>query len=255
MIDRDIKKWCPNNKIDDDPIYRQAAMLVKARADFHYMVPFYDMFNHISDSTKYNIAHKSTPYGPVKRSGYEIITTRTIQKSEELYNSYNRCNICAEMYDYHGTPEVFLNYGFVESMPQRWLFDFARVKFDLDWKKDIHDLESSTVDDMVVTFLVPPSKRGMALLQVELDRLTTTFGTKRYEVNYKELGIPDSEWSTLWQYYDALCNALQCAIQQSYKSMVDDVWDLDDNWWVKDGYLTSDDLSKGEHGVYPTINA
>ena len=86
MIDRDIKKWCPNNKIDDDPIYRQAAMLVKARADFHYMVPFYDMFNHISDSTKYNIAHKSTPYGPVKRSGYEIITTRKIHKSEELYN-------------------------------------------------------------------------------------------------------------------------------------------------------------------------
>ena len=109
------------------------------------------------------------------------------------------------------------------------------------------------MDDMVVTFLVQPSKRGMALLQEELDRLTTTFGTKRYEVNYKELGIPDSEWSTLWQYYDALCNALQCAIQQSYKSMVDDVWDLDDNWWVKDGYLTSDDLS--EHGVYPTINA
>jgi hypothetical protein len=248
--------------MDDEPLYRQAAMLVKARADFHYMVPFYDMFNHVGDSAKYNIAHKATPYGPVKRSGYEIVTTRRIQKSEELYNSYNRCNICAENYDHHGTPEMFLNYGFVESMPQRWLFDFARVKFDLDWKKDngvfVDDdgkiLLSPTADDVVVTFLVPPSKRGMALLQEELDRLITTFGTRRHDdINYKDLGILDSEWSTLWQYYDALCNALRCAIQQSSNSMVDDVWDLDDNWWVKDGLLTADDVK--EHAVYPTINA
>jgi hypothetical protein len=35
--------------------------------------------------------------------------------------------------------------------------------------------------------------------------------------------------------------------------MTDDVWKLDDNWWVQDGTLTAADID--EHRVYPIINA
>jgi hypothetical protein len=230
-----------------EPLFRQAVMLVKARADYNYMVPFYDMMNH--HNGKYNVAHRYNPYvSHNDRSviGYEIVTTKKIKKSEELYNSYNRCNICEAVVDHHGTPEIFINFGFVEVMPQRWLFDFARVKFDLDWR----DADEST-GDLVVSFLVPPSARGIALLQEELVRLSS-FGTKR-DLDPKDAGIPESEWQSLWQYYHALKTALECAVEQSRDgNMTDEVWKLDENWWVKDGRITAEDDE--EHWVYPTIS-
>jgi hypothetical protein len=60
-----------------------------------------------------------------------------------------------------------------------------------------------------------------------------------------------------WQYYDALYNALSCAIQQSRcennVAMTDNVWELDDNWWVKDGSIIAAEID--EYPVYPTINS
>ena len=111
-----------------------ALMLVKARADYQYLVPFYDMMNHSNRKT--NVAHKYDPYkgDKIDKKGYEIVTSKPVLAREELFNSYNHCSICQEYYDWFGTPEMFLHFGFVEGYPQRWLFDFARVKFDLDWK-------------------------------------------------------------------------------------------------------------------------
>ena len=248
MIDRDFLEWCDETpERMNEPLFRQAVMLVKARADYNYMVPFYDIMNH--HNGRYNTAHQVNPYVPRNDSviGYEIVTTKKIKKSEEIYNSYNRCNICQEYFDSYGTPEVFSNWGFVEAMPQRWLFDFARVKFDLDWR----DGDEST-GDLVVSYLVPPSARGIALLRQELDRISS-FGTKR-DIDPKVAGIPASEWQSLWQYYHALRNALECAVEQSRdENMTDDVWKLDENWWVKDGTLTAEHVK--EHWVYPTISA
>ncbi|KAL3783322.1 hypothetical protein ACHAW5_009383 [Stephanodiscus triporus] len=103
-------------------------------------------------------------------------------------------------------------------MPQRWLFDFARVKFDLDWR----DADESTGD--LVRYLDP-----------------------------NDAGIPGSEWQSLWQYYQALKTALECAVEQSRDGyMTDEVWKLDENWWVKDGTITAE--YDEEHWVYPTIS-
>jgi hypothetical protein len=93
------------------------------------------MMNH--NNGKANVEHKYDPYSiadNILETGYEIVTSKDISAGEELFNSYNKCNICYEYFDWFGTPEIFLRYGFVESYPQRFLFDFARVKFDLDWK-------------------------------------------------------------------------------------------------------------------------
>ena len=92
------------------------------------------MMNH--SNSKMNVVHKYNQYGgdPIDKTGYEMVTSKPILAGEELYNSYNHCTICQQYYDWFGTPEMFLHFGFVEGYPQRWLFDFARVKFDLDWK-------------------------------------------------------------------------------------------------------------------------
>ena len=52
----------------------------------------------------------------------------------------------------------------------------------------------------------------------------------------------------------AILRCLVNAVQPSRYAnvMIDKVWELDDNWWVKDGTLTAVDVEK-DHAVYPTI--
>ena len=204
------------------------------------------MMNH--HNGHYNVKHLYDPFkpDPIDKTGYEVVTSKTIRSGEELYNSYNHCNICYDVYDWFGTPEMFLHYGFVEPMPQRWLFDFARVKFDLDWK----DGDEST-GELGVKFLVPPSEKGIALLKVELDRLES-FSIMYRSTDYEERGILASEWDALWQYYDALHDAISHAVQ-SNAVFTDDVWKLGDDWWVKDGTLRAADHD--EHWVLPIIHS
>ena len=155
--------------------------------------------------------------------------------------------VCQDMLDWFGTPEMLLHFGFVKEMPQTWLFDFARVKFDLDWS----DADESP-GDAVVNFLLTPSVKGIGLLNKELTRLAS-FATRR-DNGHNDAGIPASERQSLWQYYDALHYALSCVVQQSSNgNMTDDVWKLDKNWWVKDGTQTADD--DNHYYVYPTIDA
>ncbi|KAL7552899.1 hypothetical protein ACHAWF_016148 [Thalassiosira exigua] len=241
----DIAEECDGDI--DDELYRHAAQMVKARGDYAFLVPFYDMMNH--HNGKFNVKHRYNPYDfessdLVERFGYDIITTKALNAGEELINSYNRCSsACTQYYDWFGTPEMLLHYGFVESLPQRWLFDFARIKFDLDWK----DSDEAT-NEVVVKFLVPPSEKGIKLLQQELTRLES-FALVRETMNYEDEGISAGEWESLWLYYDALHDALSYAVK-SNASVTDDVWTWSDDWWVKDGTLVS--ANTYEHTVYPT---
>ena len=234
----------------DDEMYRHAAMLVKTRADYHVMVPFYDMMNHHNGLT--NVAHVYNPYyyikpDPIEQTGYEIVTTKPIKASEQLYLSYNHCKICSDYLDWFGTPEMFAHFGFVEPLPQRWLFDFARVKFDLSYK-----VGNDATGEIVVNFLVPPSEKGIALLQEELTRLES-FSSMHQNMDYESAGISSNEWQSLWQYYNALHDALSYAVEQSkHETLTEDVWKLDDNWWVQDGTLSAADVD--EHFVQPTTS-
>lgn len=122
-----------------DPLFLHAAMIVIARADGHFLTPYFDMINH--SNTKHNVRHQYDPYKPepphqtIDQTGYGVLTTQPIPAGNELVYPYNKCNICHASTDWLGTPELFLYFGFVETLPQRWLFDFARIKFDLVWKK------------------------------------------------------------------------------------------------------------------------
>ena len=61
--------------------------------------------NHNNGKT--NVRHKEDTYrGNTDEKGYEIVTSKPVDKGGELFNSYNRCTICYEYYDWFGTPEV-----------------------------------------------------------------------------------------------------------------------------------------------------
>ena len=246
MID-ELKIDCnAGDDLINDPKYLLAAMLVTSRADYDYMIPFYDMFNH--NNAKYNIQHDESQENDereIASSHLGFTLSKSIKASEELLLSYNRCDICSDRLDWFGTPEMWLQYGFVESIPQRWLFDFARVKFELEWK----DGDEST-GEVVVSFLVPMSSKGKRLLQEELTRLDTFAAVHRHK-SYEEYGdMSRFEWESLWQYYDALHNALTLATTQSDVSLSEEVWTLGHDWWVQDGTLKEEDSEEHYEGHY-----
>ena len=248
MID-ELKRDCKaGDDLINDPQYLFASMLVTSRADFDYMIPFYDMFNH--DNAKNNIKHDENPHKDDNKreitfSQLGFTVSKPIKVGEELFNTYNHCSVCGDRFDWFGTPEMWLEYGFVESIPQRWLFDFARVKFDLIWK----DGDESS-GEVVVNFLVPMSLKGKRLLQKELTRLDTFAAIHRHK-SYQDYGdMSRFEWESLWQYYDALHNAMMLATTQRGTQSSNDVWTLGHDWWVQDGTLKEEDSE--EHYVLRT---
>ena len=187
-----------------------------------------DMTNH--HNKKLNMKHVFNPYkDDIKKTGYAIATTQSISSGEELFNSYNQCNVCQEYQDWFATPDLFKSYGFIEQYPQRWLFDLCRIKFDLDI-----DNESGVE---TVNFLVAPSKRGMEAMRKELERLDAF--SKQYR-SKNDVDIPDHEWKSLWEYYDALRNAIARALESDVP-ISDEVWEMPHNWWVTNGTMQESD--------------
>ena len=201
-----------------------------------------DMTNH--HNGKVNLKHEFNPFHDdinIKESGYTIATTKPVSSGDQLFLSYNQGNICQEYFDWFGTPEIFQAYGFVEDYPQRWLFDLARVKFDLDV-----DEESGKE---VATFLVPPSQRGIDMLKQELVRLEE-FSEKHRAADTADIHMPNHEWALLWQYFDALHNAISRCVE-SNEPLSDEIWDAPHDWWVKDG--TMKECDREEHYVRRSV--
>lgn len=118
------------------------------------------------------------------------------------------------------------------------------MKFDLDWS-------DQSTGEVVPKFLVPPSEKGISLLQHELDRLESFSDTYRNtEDKEEEDNMPDSEWESLWRYYDSMHEALSLAVK-SKEARSDEIWSQGDDWWVQEGTLSADDVD--EHEVYPSL--
>lgn len=213
-----------------------ARMLVRARGDGLTLTPFYDMINH--HNGKVNTLHRYSSKEVHEGTGLELYAGKNIQKNDQLFLSYNQeTDFFDGWYDIFGTPEMFLVFGFVESFPQRWLFDRARIKFDLDWI----DEGDENAGHYNVTFLVPPSKDGMDLLRSELAHLDL-FEETVLKNNNNE-GIPESEMISVREYYNALHLAIQLALDSSATALVDDVWEMGYGWWkTKDDYVYAADV-------------
>jgi len=199
----------------------------------------------------YNVAHQYVPWlDRIDQKGYELYATTSIGAGEELLTPYNRyggrfcfqsfispsntltsiprCDICQAMFDWFGAPEMFLNFGIVsDDMPQMFLFDFARVKFELDHGAD---------GEVEVQFLVPPSERGIGLLEGQLRRLTDFAAEKRGRDDRG--GISEYEWDMIWRYHATLQGAISLAVDASGgEELTDEVWSMDDDWWVQLGNI------------------
>jgi hypothetical protein len=190
---------CEQGGSKDNPLYDHMAMQVVQRAEDEQMIPFYDMYNHRNGhwlNTRQNFHDDDS---------LEISASRTIQAGEQIYNSYNMCDLCtARNEGFFDSTDILLFYGFVEQMPQRWKFLGETAAFDLDEKKgDPQTIEFSwasfpRLNPIMLEFVEEEIKR--------LDNLEWSFHDKKTS-SLRTL-IPDIEWNIIVQYLNAYRAAL-----------------------------------------------
>jgi hypothetical protein len=213
-----VSKWKRDCKItnDEDPLEKQAAMLLLTRGDDDALTPVYDMYN-----------HRNGPYFNNARSYLEhdrihaIVAHRNIQKGEQIYLSYNHCLQCDNRYYSYGTPELLRDYGFVESFPQRWIFNMEpKIAFDIVESPPNKDLELIWLDGSVneTTFgeLYQVTQQGVDALESQLQRLLVLYDKVLQPLvnnDNQSTTIPKNELDTILRYYESLVRALDMAVK------------------------------------------
>jgi spermidine synthase/S-adenosylmethionine/arginine decarboxylase-like enzyme len=201
--------WLEEDWYDDcngdpkDELSAKAAMTVVSRADDDLLVPVYDMYNH-RNGKFYNTHMKIT-----RGESYLVSARRDIEPGEQLYNSYNMCENCGGRKDGYGTPEVFRDYGFVEDFPQRWNFEEHEFLIDLS-ETETGDIRIQWVDGEPEND--KDKEETKQIIMKELQRLTKTKnGIWKTDFIDAKSTIKESEWKSLWDFHQAMVNALSYA--------------------------------------------
>ena len=202
---------------------QQAVALVVQRGWDNVLIPIYDMINHINDLRKLNTDNTS-----VYEDGMNVWASRAIEAGEEIFASYDDCKDCGNIVEEWGTAEILRDFGFVEPYPHTFFFKEAEALFSVykvtNYNEDgeaNHRLEISWIDES-------PSGEDLDWMNEEYQRLQDL----QYEAtlaNRRHL-MPEKEWNTIFQYHQALTEALGAAI--------DDLEDDDDD---EDFHYTEDD--------------
>lgn len=230
----------------------QAMMLLKTRGEGPNgidLIPINDLLNHRNGYY--------TNVKPVFKTDdcYMIVATRDIEAGEQLQSSYNQCDWCDEDYSsppagpnkYFVTPQIFEWYGFVELYPQRWVVPYARILFNIDESSEAEENEGDEEEgsDLEVTFIVPPSRGGIAFLAIQLERL------EAFEMDHKSrTDIPEVELQAIMSFRSAIVTAFENAIEQSEGQLSDQVWLWEEDEW----YIEDEDDSDGV-GHDPTYDS
>jgi hypothetical protein len=210
-----VSKWKRDCKItnNENPLEKQAAMLLLTRGDDDALTPVYDMYNH--RNAPYFNAHSYLEHDRM----HAIVAHRNIQKGEQIYLSYNHCLQCDNRYYSYGTPELLRDYGFVESFPQRWIFFSMQPKIAFDIVESPNkDLELIWLDGRVdETFgeLYQVTQQGVDALESQLQRLLILHDKVLQPLvnNDDQSTIPKNELGTILRYYESLVRALDMAVK------------------------------------------
>jgi len=186
----------------DDDISVHAYVLMEQRSEDDLMIPYYDMYNHR------NGRWLNTWINLLPGDRYDVISRHAIEAGQEIYNSYNQCNKCgAKSQNFElGTPHIFDLYGFTESYPQRWAIG-NDLYFDIDEEVGTGKLviSWSNMEDL-------PVAADIFILEELISELKSIGDKHKFEAIDQYDGMKQSEWDTIWTFYDALSVALDNAL-------------------------------------------
>ena len=204
-------EYCDGSR---DPLDEFAALLVIQRSWDDILIPVMDMMSH-RNGKWLNTKHSNVFDKEVE---IELIAKRDIQKNEQIYTTYNRCENCGSRVYRYGTPDILRDYGFVEQMPQSYFLYPFGFGFRVDYKD--YDENGQPIGDVTVTEWINSGP--------EADDIKMFMGIakqikkkKQTLLNVRDENVSDFEWNTINAYTDALEVAFEAAINSSIPVLVD----------------------------------
>eukprot|EP00977_Amphora_coffeiformis_P020896 scaffold8605_cov178-Amphora_coffeaeformis.AAC.15 len=188
----------------DDPLEEQAVALMMQRGYDVLLIPIFDMLNH--HNGKFNTESNSAG-----KDGYHNVrASKPIRAGEEVYNSYDQCADCGPTVKFWGTPEIFRDFGFVESYPQRFHFHEQEISFRVDEVYDTHG--ESQLKVTWLTDMQDDEEGGIFFLQQQVQRLVQV---AKEEFGLARQTVPQNELETIMEFHRALTVAMSIALKDA----------------------------------------
>lgn len=219
--------WYKECDGERDDLSQYAALLVLQRSWDDILIPIYDMVSH-RNGIWFNT--KSDDRGVHKGNFVYVYANRDIFAEEQIYGSYNMCEDCSGRVTTYGTAEIFRDYGFVEDMPQTWIFPDIEIGFRMDELEEEDD--EGNPQYMIVEWIDEdePDADDVNMLQIKLDYIEQRI--KMLEDRSAWSNVPDHEWEQTVHYLMAMKKSIEVALEW-YDDNV-----LDPDTCVADGTCT-----------------
>jgi hypothetical protein len=211
-----LRYWYEECDGSDDLLHEKAALYVTTRAEDYLLIPLFDLANHRNGHM--NHAHINKKIEIVRGISADGIATRDIAAGEEIVHSYYLNDKLLATEDYIScTTTLMYNFGFVEPMPQRWVFenylvDDELVIFDLDDAKadtgQEGELEVRWRDDWS-----RPNQDTLLFFRKELERLDKISANLATDNSQRILSLMSKdEYNVASRYHEALGVAVRNAL-------------------------------------------
>ena len=201
-----LDEWYETCEGSNDPLEEYAALTVVQRSWDELLIPVFDKLSH-RNGPWLNTAHSDVFDRDID---VEVKASRDIKTNEQLYTSYNECENCSNRKYEFGVERILTEYGFVEEMPQSFYFHHLKFGYRLEenWKTIA---KNSGYGKPYVTEWVykEPSKENVAEMELMLKQISWRKATELS----KQCSVPDHEWDTINNYFDALEKGLKAAIK------------------------------------------
>jgi len=204
-------EWYKDCGGSNDPLEEYAALLVVQRCWDDILIPVFDMMSHRNGlwlNTYSNNVHQG--------EDVKVRAKRDIEEGEEIYTTYNFCEDCGARKLSYGTPEILRDYGFVEQMPQSWIFPDIDLGFRIDELED-NDEDGAPKYALMEWIEREPDEDDVAMLKVHvghvMDTKATTLSSRK---DYAD--VPQREWDIIVQFIDAMELAINTALDSFYQA-------------------------------------
>lgn len=202
------QEWYHDCNGGKDDLEEYAAMLVLQRSWDNILIPLYDMLNHRNGAW---LNTRTSGIGVHGNGSVEVYASRDIYDGEQIYSSYNMCEDCSARINTYGTPEIFRDYGFLEDMPQTWIFSDIGLGFTVDELEEPDENGNPQYNLMEWINNDMPNETSIIQFEEKLEYIHNRLDS--LVLRQLWIDVPEFEWIQVVNYLTAMERSIQMALQ------------------------------------------
>lgn len=200
--------WYQDCDGNEDDLEEHAALLVLQRSWDDVLIPIYDMLGHRNGLW---LNTRSDDDGDHNGKSINVYASRDIYEGEQIYNSLNMCDDCGGRMTTYGTAEIFRDYGFVEDMPQTWIFPDLDLSFRMDELED--EDEDGNPQYAIFEWIDDdePTEEDIEAFKEKLEYIQDRI--EMLENREDWVDVPQDEWEKTIEYLTAMELSIQTVLE------------------------------------------